>query len=174
MRIKISTYIKPISVLIAVLFSLQLNAQRGFKWRNANSDTISIVEVSQLDSIGLMLDTNSLTPLPAITKLGEVTLNMDSAITAIDSVALLTIKPLNGHRIQIYFGDLEGAREIHAKLRKEGGGIRVYLDSNAPNYTVSLGNYRTKWDAQSDFIEILKKYREALIVPSVIELPELN
>lgn len=177
MTFKLSTYIKPIAVLIAVMFSLQLNAQRNSKWRIAKSgsvksDTISVVEIPIVDSLKC-ISLPELSTLPTDGEPGVFTLNMDSRITEIDNSTRLNVKPLIGFRIQIFFGALETAREIKAEFRKEYGGKYIYLESNGPMYTVSVGNYRTKWDAQSDFLKLVKKHTEALILESEIELPNL-
>jgi|TARA_B110000467_G_C18144266_1_gene380533 hypothetical protein len=177
MTFKLATYIKPIAVLIAVMFSLQLNAQRNSKWRIAksasvNSDTITVVEIPMLDSLKC-ISLPELSTLPTDGDPGVFTLNMDSTITEIDKSTRLNIKPIIGFRIQIFFGELGSAREIKAKFRKESRGADVYLVANGPMYTVSIGNYRTKWDAQNDFLKLVKKYKEALILESEIELPDL-
>ena len=177
MTIKFSTYINPAAVLIAVMFSLQLNAQRGSKWRvskddSAKCDTVTVVDTPSIDSLynSELLDLSS---LPAEVVPGVFTLRMDSTISEIDSITRLSIKPLIGVRIQIFWGPLSQARELQAQFRKDNHGTDVYLASNGPMYTVSVGNYRTKWDAQNDYLKLVKKYREALILESEIDLPGL-
>jgi hypothetical protein len=104
--------------------------------------------------------------------MGHVQIYMDSAIMDINANALDEVKHLKGYRVQIHFGDLESAREVRAKCRRQLAGEKVYLESIAPNYTVSVGNYRDRWEAEFELGELKKRYPNSLIVPTDIETPK--
>jgi len=111
--------------------------------------------------------------LPIKVGKGSVIIKMDSAITEIDLNAFTKTHPLKGYRVQIYFGDLETARAVKAKFRKRLDGRSVYLESIAPNYSVVVGDFRNRWEAESALVSLKKLYRSSLIIPTDINLPKL-
>lgn len=119
-------------------------------------------------------DTIKKYPFLVSTEKGSITIIADSAINAIDSMWMAEEKVLNGYRIQIHFGNLESARAIRAKCRKEMKLERIYLTSIAPNYSVEIGDFRNRWEAELTLNELKKHFKGALIRESVINLPELQ
>jgi len=105
--------------------------------------------------------------------LGLVQMHMDTSIMRINFNALAEVKPLKGYRVQIHFGGLESARAVRAKCRLQISDIKVYMESIAPNYIVSVGNYRDRWEAEFALGKLKKRYPNAVIVPTEIELPTL-
>ena len=99
---------------------------------------------------------------------------MDSAITSLFLEAAEKEVVLKGYRIQIYFGDLVSARSVRAKCRKQLDHDRIYLESITPNYSVALGDYRDRWEAEIALSNLKIKYRDALIVPAEINMPDLK
>jgi hypothetical protein len=138
-----------------------------------NEDSIlnnaSIIEIER-DSCSLI---KTLPALPIKDGNGSVIINMDSALTEIDLNALSETHTLKGYRVQIHFGNLETARAVRAKCRKRLGGRNVYLESIAPNYSVVVGDFRNRWEAESALPRLKKLYPSALIIPTDIELPKL-
>ena len=104
---------------------------------------------------------------------GSVIIHMDSALTEIDLKAVSETHSLKGYRVQIHFGNLESARAVRANCRKRLAGRRVYLESVAPNYSVVVGDFRNRWEAESALPRLKKLYPSALIIPTDIELPKL-
>ena len=115
----------------------------------------------------------TLPALPVKDGYGSVVIHMDSALTEIDVKAFSETHTLKGYRVQIHFGNLETARAVRAKCRKRLGGRNVYLESIAPNYSVVVGDFRDRWEAESALPRLKKLYPSALIIPSDIELPKL-
>ena len=134
----------------------------------------TLVDSLQLDSLGLDSAEQSLIPLPTRLGKGEISLNMDSAITSLYIEAADKETVLNGYRIQIYFGDLESARAVRAKCRKQLNHDRIYLESISPNYSGALGDYRDRWEAELALSSLKRKYRDALIIPAEIKMPDLK
>ena len=159
-------------IVSLAFFSLSAQAQKSKnRWRSAKADTLKVdsLEVELSDS-----SSSSLIPLPEKNGEGEIVLNMDSAITALYLENAEKTPVLTGFRIQIYFGNLETAREVRAKCRKQMDHGRIYLEAISPNYSVSVGDYRDRWEAEHALSELSKTYRDALIIPAEIELPELK
>ncbi len=133
------------------------------RWRSQNVDTLKV------DSSKC-----TLIPIPERMEEGYFMINMDSAITSIYLDASEKEHILNGYRIQIYFGDLESARAERAKCRKQLNHNRIYLESLPPNYTVSLGDYRNRWEAELALTKLKRRYPDALIMQTEIKLPDLK
>ena len=138
-----------------------------------NPDSILIVsdllEV-QSDSV---YGANILPALPVRNTMGIVVVRMEDAVTEIELKALSKKNVLKGYRVQIYFGDLETARAVKAQCRKRLEERNVYLESIAPNYSVVVGDFRNRWEAESALPNLKKRYPSALIIPTDIELPKL-
>lgn len=169
MKYRVFTYLtKVVPLLVCLLFAFEAQAQRGKNKRAHKKDTI-VADSTTVDST-----TCSLIPLPEKVGSGDFVLNMDSAITSLYLESANQEPVINGFRIQIYFGDLESARAVRAKCRKSLDHNRIYLESITPNYSVAVGDYRDRWEAEIALSEYVKKYRDALIIPSEIKLPELD
>ena len=126
---------------------------------------------NQLDSIELLNE-----ELPVLKKrlgIGSIQIYMDSSIMDINESSMAAVKPLKGYRVQIHFGDLESARSVRAKCRWQIPNQKVYMESIAPNYIVSVGNFRDRWGAEVALESLQKLYPTAVIVPTDIELPKL-
>ena len=164
-------------------------AQQGVScWKNifqSTPDTTQVIsQITPLDSctnihttiiekIDSINDTHEVGVLEKRIGMGHVQVYMDSIIMSINAKALEEVKHLKGYRVQIHFGDLESAREVRAKCRRQLAGKKVYLESIAPNYIVSVGNYRDRWEAEFELGILKKRYPNAVIVPTDIETPRL-
>ena len=51
---------------------------------------------------------------------------------------------------------------------------RIYLTSIAPNYSVEIGDFRNRWEAELTLNELKKHFEGAIIRESKINLPELK
>ena len=85
---------------------------------------------------------------------------------------------IDGYRIKIYFGSgansRQDANQTKAKFLQKFPKENVYVNWNTPNYTTTVGDYRTKMDAEKFLKEMSSYFPEGFIVPSKIELPELQ
>ena len=169
MKYQVFTYLsKVVPLLVCLLFAFEAQAQRGKNKRTHKTDTIFS------DSTIVDSTTRFLIPLPEKIGSGDFVLNRDSSITSLYFESANQDPVINGFRIQIYFGDLESARAVRAKCRKSLDHNRIYLESITPNYSVAIGDYRDRWEAEHALSELSKTYRDALIIPAEIELPELK
>ena len=100
---------------------------------------------------------------------------MPDTLRTLDSLDKADPKPLQGYRIQIYFGDLQEARAIRAAFRRDHPREACLLMPIAPNYAVTVGNYRDMWSAQRALRDgDVGDWRHALVIPSPINLPVLK
>lgn len=82
---------------------------------------------------------------------------------------------VDGYRIRIYFDNKqksrEEAQEVMARFKALHPGYNVYLSFNNPNFKVTVGDFRTKVDAQIALKEIIKAFPSAFIVKEKMRFP---
>ena len=85
---------------------------------------------------------------------------------------------IDGYRIKIYFGSGANSQKeanlAKARFLQKFPSTKIYVKWATPNYTTSVGNYRTKMDAEKFLKEMSVYFPEGFIVPSKIDLPELD
>lgn len=101
--------------------------------------------------------------------------SLPAGLATLDSLDKADPKPLQGYRIQIYFGDLQEARAVRAAFRRDHPDEACQLMPIAPNYAVTVGNYRDMWSAQRALRDgLVGSWKHALVIPSAIDLPALR
>lgn len=82
---------------------------------------------------------------------------------------------VDGYRIRIYFDNKQKSREesqeVMARFKALHPGYNVYLSFNNPNFKVTVGDFRTKVDAQIALKEIIKAFPSAFIVKEKMRFP---
>jgi len=73
------------------------------------------------------------------------------------------------YKIQIFYGNSEESKKSLQEFKKEFKEIDATIIYNSPNYKVWIGNYKTRIEVEKMFLEIKKKYPNALIMK-----PSLN
>ena len=100
---------------------------------------------------------------------------MPDTLAVLDSLDKTDPKPLKGYRIQIYFGDLQGARSVRASFRRDHPDVPCQLMPISPNYAVTVGDYRDLWSAKRALRDNeVGRWANALVVPSDINFPALR
>ena len=105
---------------------------------------------------------------------GSVVEQYDARIASLDSAWHATEHALRGFRVQIFSGSLQAAREVRARARKINAQWPVYLSSMPPNYRVTIGDFRTRWEAQKAQDTWTNAFPMAIVIPMDINLPVLN
>ena len=84
--------------------------------------------------------------------------------------------PIKGYRIKIHFGsDKNKAKEIKAKFISKFPKIAAYGPLyDQPNYSIRVGDFRTKLEAYKALKEIQLEFSSSFLVQDEIEMPELN
>ena len=101
--------------------------------------------------------------------------NIPRGIAQIDSLGKVNPVPLQGYRVQIYFGDLQQARAIRAGYTRDHPDAACHLVAIDPNFAVTVGNFRDRWTAEKVLRnEILEDWPRALVVPCEIDFPRLE
>lgn len=80
-----------------------------------------------------------------------------------------------GYRIQIYLGtDRNQANKVKAEFLQMYPDQPAYLDYQAPNFRIRVGDFRDKLEAQKLFHELKDVFDGVLIVPDKINFPQLK
>ena len=103
-------------------------------------------------------------------KEGHDNLVWDDRMADLDSTWKTLGHPVQGYRVQLFSGSLQAAREFRSLARKSSN-YPVYLSAMPPNYRITLGNFRTKWEAENVKDNWLEAFPLALVIPMEIELP---
>ena len=82
---------------------------------------------------------------------------------------------VDGYRIRIYFDNKQKSREesqeVMARFKALHPGYKVDLKFKKPNFKVTVGDFRTKVDAQIALKEIIKAFPSAFIVKEKMRFP---
>ena len=106
--------------------------------------------------------------------IGSVVEQYDDRIASLDSAWHTEEHALRGFRVQIFSGSLQAAREVRANARKTSGEWPVYLSSMPPNYRVTIGDFRSRWEAQKAQDAWDKAFPMSIVIPIDINLPRLQ
>ena len=104
---------------------------------------------------------------------GTLSFQCDARVLQLDSAWHAAVPPMRGFRLQVFTGTLQESREMRSAIRKSSPDAAVYLSAMPPIYRVTIGDYRTKWDAQQAQDAWATTFPNALIVPMEINLPPL-
>jgi hypothetical protein len=87
----------------------------------------------------------------------------------------LGTKNLKGYRVKIHFGaEKAKANEIKARFCQKYPDVPAYMDYDTPNFSITVGNYRTRLESYKIFKEIQADFPNAFIVEMKIEYPDLD
>lgn len=106
--------------------------------------------------------------------IGSVVEQYDDRIASLDSAWHTEEHALRGFRVQIFSGSLKAAREVRANARRTSGEWPVYLSSMPPNYRVTIGDFRSRWEAQKAQDAWNKAFPMSIVIPMDINLPRLQ
>jgi uncharacterized protein YxjI len=68
------------------------------------------------------------------------------------------------YKIQIFSGESEKAKKTVVLFKQEFKEIDATIVFNTPNYKVWVGNFKTRMEAERNFVEIKKKYKNVLLI----------
>lgn len=190
LRLQITPFIMIRKILLLTLISLVATigySQDDDNWwkRMFKKETVEEIEsegqitkeesTAVVDSLTIELPVADSIPAMVVERRpGNISIAGPSALDSLNRAATRNPIPLNGFRIQIYFGSLEGAKKLRGKMMMEDSGRSCYLVSKAPNFAVRVGNYRTELEAQKTLHEFKERFPQAHIVKDKIDLPELD
>lgn len=156
-------------------------AQDGPWWKNLfKKETVEEIEDDTIDTTKEETDLGDLdlkdtipVIIPMITEPGLITITTPFGLDTLNRSLTKKPKPINGFRIQIFFGSLSTAKTERSSFMGSHEDQPCYLVQNVPNYAVRVGDFRSELEAHRQLQELKLRYPSAYIVPDEIEFPEL-
>lgn len=111
---------------------------------------------------------------------GEVTVVKDSRIDALvekqGEVIPPSIKPeIDGYRIQLVFdSNKDVINQARSRFMAQFPDVDAYVNYNAPNFILKVGDFRTKMEAEKIKVLIETEFPTSFIVKEKINLPRLE
>lgn len=68
------------------------------------------------------------------------------------------------YKIQLFSGNGEEAKKTLISFKKENRAVDATIVFVSPNYRVVAGNYKTRIEAEKNFLALKKKYPKALLI----------
>lgn len=82
---------------------------------------------------------------------------------------------MEGFRIQVFFDQertaIDEARKKLLTLRPD---LATYIEYQAPNYILLVGNFRSKIDAEKLLSELLSEFPEGIVIKTEVFLPKIE
>ncbi len=95
---------------------------------------------------------------------GNIVIQQDEEITKLLEVYKDYNSTTEFYQIQLGFGSYQRAQRLKAEVEADFPELRPKIEFESPSYRVRGGKFRTKIQAERKFIEVRKKYAEALIL----------
>ena len=95
---------------------------------------------------------------------GKITVQQDKKITALLDIYKSTYESPDFYRIQVGFGSYQKAENLKAQVDQDFPGWHSKIEFESPSYRVRIGQFKTKLEAERKFIEVRKKYPEAMLL----------
>ncbi len=95
---------------------------------------------------------------------GTVSIDQDPKIDRLLELYKTTNARVNYYTIQVGFGSYEDAEELKADVQADFPQWTPRIIFDSPTYRVRVGNFRTKLEAERQFLEVRKKYPAALLL----------
>lgn len=97
---------------------------------------------------------------------GTITINQDARIDQLIKLKkeINSTNEKDFFKIQIYNGNLEGAKTSSSKFKLYFPGWECDVFFETPNYKVRVGKFRTRLEADKKLTEVKKRYPSAFIL----------
>lgn len=110
---------------------------------------------------------------------GQVSIIKDGRIDGLIEFLGTPVAPdpvqINGYRVQVFFDkDITKARDIKASFMTTYPRMKAYMEWDAPNHYIRVGNFRTELQALKFQQMIKDHYPETTVVKSKIDLPDVE
>ncbi len=159
---------KQITVIFSLLLSGSCFAQDtpSKDWRVFRKADTARTHLQLKDTVKLTLHTTPAEP-------GKVVIKQDSRIKDLSKRYAKMKHVQKGFRVQIFLGSRDGQSKARNKFMGLYPSYATYLDYQAPNFKVRVGDFKKRMDAEELLLEIRKAFPAAYIVPDEVELDRL-
>lgn len=163
---------KKIFTILAILLSCCLMA-KGQETGGESEGVEEINNEAQIDSTLAGLDIYGALPKNVLVKQSS---KIRAAVAG--QIESNSRKMYTGFRIRIYFDNAQNSREqslsIMKRFEENHPDIAVYRSYAAPNFKVTVGNFRSRADAEAALFLIQPEYPSAFIVREKFKYPSLG
>lgn len=101
----------------------------------------------------------------AIAQTGTITITQDEKIDALLTVYKTTLSSSEYYTIQVGFvSSNTKANELKSLVNIDFPNLSSRVDFDSPTYRVKVGRFKTKLEAERQFIDVRKKYPNAMLL----------
>ena len=95
---------------------------------------------------------------------GTITIDQDKKIDGLLKVYKNYLQDTEYYRIQVGFGSHAKAQRIKSAVEVDFPGLYSKIDFDSPTYRVRVGRFKNKLAAERKFMEVRKKYPDAMLL----------
>lgn len=95
---------------------------------------------------------------------GVVTFDQDPRIDALLQLYTQANAETGFYQIQVGFGSYHKAQKLKAQVDADFPGWGSHIVFKSPTYRVRLGKFKTKLEAERKYLEVRKKYPNAMLL----------
>lgn len=105
---------------------------------------------------------------------GVITVEQDPKITQLLDVYRTANSNMGYYTIQVGFGSYSEAEELKRDVEIDFPEWRAKIVFDSPTYRVRVGRFKTKLEAERNFIEVREKYPQSIILKAEKKEPKIN
>ncbi len=95
---------------------------------------------------------------------GSITIDQDPRIDELVTLYASVNSKADFYQIQVGFGSYQKAQNLKTKVDIDFPGWYSKIEFESPTYRVRLGKFKTKLEAERKYIEVRKKYPDAMLL----------
>ncbi|SNZ01057.1 SPOR domain-containing protein [Flagellimonas pacifica] len=95
---------------------------------------------------------------------GSVTIEQDPRIEELVALYTEVNSKSDFYQIQVGFGSYQRAQNLKTKVDIDFPGWQSKIEFESPTYRVRLGKFKTKLEAERKYLEVRKKYPDAMLL----------
>ncbi len=95
---------------------------------------------------------------------GNITIEQDPRIDELLKLYAEVNSKSDYYQIQVGFGSYQKAQNLKTKVDIDFAGWYSKIEFESPTYRVRLGKFKTKLEAERKYMEVRKKYPEAILL----------
>ncbi|MAU25864.1 MAG: translation initiation factor IF-2 [Muricauda sp.] len=95
---------------------------------------------------------------------GTINIKQDERIDKLLDVYKSVNSKSDFYQIQVGFGSYEKAQELKSQVDVDFPNLYSKIEFESPTYRVRLGRFKTKLEAERKFLEVRKKYPNAMLL----------
>ncbi|MEM6893572.1 MAG: SPOR domain-containing protein [Bacteroidota bacterium] len=95
---------------------------------------------------------------------GNITIEQDAKIEKLLAMYSTVYSNTGYYQIQVGFGSYQKAQNLKTRVESDFPEWYSKIEFESPTYRVRLGKFKTKLEAERKFLEVRKKYPEAMLL----------